>query len=468
MKFWSLIFIFPLIIFAQFSPGKLSKYHQFLEGNLNCIKCHEIGNREISDGCNECHHPLKLRIDANQGFHKDKKEDCGSCHSDHNGEEFELVYWPKDIKKFDHSETGYILTGEHKSLECKNCHTEKFIKDNSIIDWAKEYTQFDVLDRTFLGLKTDCYSCHENIHEDKISNDCSSCHNTDDWELAKNEFDHNKSQFLLTGSHFKVDCEKCHPIQEKNSRKIMQLTGMAFENCNNCHEDSFHKGAYGPTCETCHTSNNWNEDLISFDHSATNYSLNGKHENVNCNECHLEKLSGKLPQYDQCNQCHEDKHYGQFENRKNGSDCEYCHNVNNFIPSIFTTAMHQLSRLKLDGSHLAVPCNKCHESYSPKTNILTTQFTWQNYSCNVCHNDIHRNQFKQNYNNDCEKCHNTELFSHVNFDHQKCKFPLDGRHKDLNCNDCHISELDSDGSFVRYSPIASQCSDCHTFTDEIK
>ena len=86
----------------------------------------------------------------------------------------------------------------------------------------------------------------------------------------------------------------------------------------------------------------------------------------------------------------------------------------------------------------------------------------------MCHNDIHRNQFKQNYNNDCEKCHKTDLFSHVNFDHQNCKFPLDGRHNDLNCNDCHKSEIDSDGSFIRYSPIENQCSDCHTFTDEIK
>ena len=140
----------------------------------------------------------------------------------------------------------------------------------------------------------------------------------------------------------------------------------------------------------------------------------------------------------------------------------------NFIPSTFTIAMHQLSRLKLDGSHLAVPCNKCHNSFEPEKNILTKQFTWKNYSCNVCHNDIHRNQFKQNYNNDCEKCHQTDLFTHVNFNHQNCEFPLDGRHNELKCSECHNTELDIEGSFVRYSPLANQCSDCHTFTDEIR
>ena len=56
---------------GQFSPGELSKYHEDLEGTLNCIKCHELRKKELSDGCIICHSPLKNRIDAGTGFHKD-------------------------------------------------------------------------------------------------------------------------------------------------------------------------------------------------------------------------------------------------------------------------------------------------------------------------------------------------------------------------------------------------------------
>lgn len=43
------IFVFSLIlnagIFAQLSPGELSKPHSKLEGLSNCTKCHELGEQ---------------------------------------------------------------------------------------------------------------------------------------------------------------------------------------------------------------------------------------------------------------------------------------------------------------------------------------------------------------------------------------------------------------------------------------
>ncbi len=456
------------LLFAQFSPGPLSKYHAHLEGNSNCTQCHELKKKELSTGCVDCHTPLKEKIDANIGYHADKPDKCGECHSDHNGRAFELVYWPKDIKKFNHNETGYTLTGKHQKLECKKCHTSENIKEHSIINWASEHTDYDVLGRTFLGLEEACRSCHENIHEKQISNDCASCHNTSDWKLAMSEFDHNRARFLLTGKHKEVDCIKCHPSQPDHPQKAWKLTGMAFENCSNCHEDTFHKGTFGATCETCHTTVDWKKDLKVFDHAQTKYPLEGKHINVKCNECHQKKYAGIMPKYDRCDRCHEDKHFGQFANRKDKGECSSCHNVNGFIPSTYTFTMHQLARLQLDGSHVAVPCNKCHEPFQPKKGITTTRFTWNNYTCNICHSDVHRNQFYNRFQNNCETCHTTDIFTKAIFDHQKSAFPLDGRHQSVKCNDCHKSEKDQKGLFVRYSPVDHKCSDCHTFTEEIR
>jgi len=202
--------------------------------------------------------------------------------------------------------------------------------------------------------------------------------------------------------------------------------------------------------------------------TKTKYPLKGKHAEVQCNDCHQKIFAGGLPKFNRCDQCHEDKHFGQFTSRKDGGDCTPCHNVNGFKPSKFTFSMHQLARLTLEGAHLAVPCNKCHEPFQPKKGVRTTRFTWDNYTCNVCHEDIHRNQFSRLYNNDCKKCHITDLFSNTIFDHQTSSFPLDGRHKSVKCNDCHQSEMDSKGQFIRYYPTQHKCSDCHTFTGEIR
>ncbi len=461
------VILFPLGLWAQFSPGELSKYHTHLEGNNNCLECHEQNKKQISDGCIECHSPLKERIVAGLGYHKDKREACEDCHSDHNGRKFELVYWPKDISRFDHSFTGYPLTGKHTSVNCSQCHKRAFILGESIKKWAAENPQFSVLDRTFLGLDQKCKSCHEDVHREEVSSDCATCHNTSDWKLAIAEFDHNRARFLLDGAHQQVDCGKCHRIQTDRVPMVWQLTGMAFDRCGRCHED-FHRGSYGETCGTCHVSTDWKKDLKPFDHTATKYPLAGKHDGLACIKCHRTDLAGGLPQFDSCLRCHVDEHYDQFAERSDGGDCAACHTVRGFKPTTFTLALHQLSRFKLDGVHLAVPCIFCHKDYEPQTGVTTTRFVWPENKCQNCHDDIHRNQFQARFQNNCDLCHTSADFGKLDFDHQKTAFPLDGKHKGVACGRCHEKEADSDGFFVRYSPIAHTCADCHTLTNEIR
>lgn len=482
-------------------------------------------------------------MDANLGYHADKKDNCGRCHSDHNGRPFELVYWPRDIDNFDHIETGYSLTGKHKDVKCNQCHTKEFIVGEEIRQWAQKYTDFPTLDRTFLGLSQECnvchedihkddtsdkcqschnttdwkqvrdtfdhdqaryiltgahrttecekchpplpnaskpvmqltglvfkncIPCHEDVHKDEVSDDCKSCHNTVDWKTAQDEFDHNRARFILTGAHKKVACEKCHDKTPEETEKVWTLTGMAFDNCSRCHKD-VHKGSYGNTCETCHTTVDWKQDLKPFDHNKTDYPLKGKHSNLKCAACHTPESQGKLPKFGRCLDCHVDKHDGQFVRRQDQGDCKACHTVNGFKPTTFTLSMHQAIRFTLKGSHLAVPCSACHEPYLMRNGESTTRFVWQQIpGCDQCHKDVHRNQFARRYQNDCGACHTENDFKSLIFDHQATAFPLDGKHQNVACEKCHEAEQDTEGIFVRYQPVAHKCVDCHTLTKEIR
>ncbi len=464
--FFCLCLFVPWQVFGQFSPGKLSRYHAELEGTSNCIQCHDIGKKEVSDGCQKCHTPLLKRIKEKTGYHADKADGCKDCHSDHNGREFELVYWPKNIKNFNHNETGYTLSGKHRDAKCRDCHQPKYIQDKELIKWAGEHPQFNIMDRTFLGLGTECLTCHEDVHRDEVSDDCTKCHNTFDWKKAADEFDHNQARFLLTGAHEKVKCGKCHKIPD-NTKKVWQLTGMAFDQCGRCHDD-VHKGSFGSTCERCHTTVDWKKNQKRFDHNSTKYPLVGKHVNVACQDCHTPQLQGTLPKFDLCSRCHADEHDGQFLTRAEGGECSQCHTVYAFKPTTFTMSMHQAIRFTLEGAHRAVPCIACHKPYMKKDGNTTVRFTWTNLQCTTCHKDEHRNQFQAHFNNSCDKCHTVITFSQINFDHQATTFPLDGKHQNVPCEKCHFKETDSVGEYIRYYPVAHRCVDCHSITDQIQ
>jgi hypothetical protein len=57
----------------------------------------------------------------------------------------------------------------------------------------------------------------------------------------------------------------------------------------------------------------------------------------------------------------------------------------------------------------------------------------------------------------CEKCHTTEGWKPIrrspDFDHRSTRYPLQGMHKDLECNDCHLK--------LAFSDIGTQCAECH-------
>jgi len=443
-NFSYIIITFLLIsnsIFAQLSPGDLSNAHKDLEGLSNCTKCHVLGEKVYNSKCLECHTEIKERIDADEGYHSSsevKGKECYNCHSDHHGRNFELIRF--DQKSFNHDLTGYQLTGKHDKLECSKCHNSQF---SSFTGERK---------KTFLGLNNKCISCHEDIHNTTLGNDCQTCHTTQSFKPA-DLFDHSKTKFVLKGAHTKVECLSCHKnIQSENSKTFSVQN---FGRCIDCHQD-VHKGKFGSNCLECHNEASFRNtvNLQKFDHDRTNFALVGKHENVECSKCHEESYTVKI-NHKLCSDCHEDYHKGELT-KDDYRDCSVCHTEKGFSPSLFGIVEHSKTKFALDGSHLAVPCINCHYKNDKWS------FLFNDLSCVACHENIHENKISDKFfiDNGCKNCHNSDGWSVNNFDHSKTGFELIGTHLKTSCRNCHFE--DKEGSTVQiFQGLPRDCEFCH-------
>lgn len=441
------VFIFLIASgYAQISPGDLTTAHAKYEGISNCTKCHVIGQQVKVSKCLDCHTEIKKLLDTGRGYHAGsevKGKDCWSCHSEHHGRNFRIVNF--DRNGFDHSGAGFRLTGKHAELKCDACHRQEYIQMPEVI--ARK--------NTLLGLKGSCKSCHEDFHRGTLGDQCANCHNTTSFKKIEN-FDHSKTAFKLTGAHSKVDCNKCHPNQIVNGKKVPKLTGIAFSTCKNCHQD-FHNGKFGNDCQSCHTTIGFKIiNKKSFDHNKTNYPLIGKHQLVNCSKCHGNDLSSK-PRHQNCSDCHTDYHNGEFTSEAGTKDCSACHNVNGFSPSSFTISEHNKSGFQITGAHLAVPCKSCH------FNKDNWHFRNIGKKCSDCHKNVHGTEITGKFmqNNNCSECHSTDSWSIVKFDHSLTTFKLEGRHKDVSCGICHYREEQSGEKVFRFLSLNSKCVTCH-------
>ena len=463
-----LIIIFYLIgvvsTLAQLSPGDLSNPHRHLEGLKNCTKCHEIGEKVQPDKCLDCHALLKTRIKENLGLHaRTEFKNCVECHSDHQGREFNLIWWKEGIGNFDHSKTGYSLEGKHRLLECRACHNSDHIAEKQ-----KYVTQKKDLNRTYLGLDKDCISCHQDEHRGQLSVNCVKCHNLDAWKPAP-YFNHNQTRFSLTGKHLFVDCILCHKrIKEKTDTQdkgYLKFKGLKFSACSDCHHDP-HSGRLGTYCKKCHSVNSWKGIANqNFDHDQTRFPLVGLHRKVSCNQCHRTNRSLKNLEFNRCSFCHTDYHRGQFSHRQQKGECKECHTEEGFLPSSFTVEQHNLGRYPLQGAHLAVPCNLCH----PKGQNGMINFRFSSTYCQTCHRDPHKKGAEQylsendiGYKNDvCEYCHTVNSWGAINFDHSKTNFPLSGKHQSVLCKSCHTYTGPDPDILVVLKINKNECQECH-------
>lgn len=449
MKYLSLIFlILPIALFAQLSPGELTKAHEKLEGLSNCTQCHVLGEKVSNQKCLDCHKEINGLIDATKGYHSSvevKGKNCFACHSEHHGRNFQLTRFDQD--KFDHQLTGYILEGKHSTIKCADCHKPKFIQ-NKVSQKKSD---------SFLGLGTECLSCHEDYHQKTLSTDCSTCHGQDSF-VPTVKFDHQKTKFHLRGKHQKVACAECHKTEERNGKKFQKFAGVAFQNCTACHKD-VHENKFGQDCMKCHNEQSFHQvaGLDNFNHDRTSFPLEGKHENLDCRKCHKQSYTTPVA-HTRCTDCHDDYHKGQFSKMEKKTDCVDCHSVNSFKTFSYTIEQHNGGTFKLAGAHMATPCFMCHQKNE------RWEFRTIGEKCVDCHENIHQGIISEKYmpGQQCESCHTTGNWNKVSFDHNQTNFILNGKHSGATCRDCHFKTDDQRTYTQKFAGLATQCETCHT------
>lgn len=248
-----------------------------------CNACH-AGERYkgISTICADCH---QLQ-DVHGGRYGAK---CDNCHRPEK--------W--NVIRFDHDrQTKFALRGKHQQTKCDTCHTGDLYRDK---------------------LSTACVSCHKknDPHEGQLGTQCETCHNETGWR-QKVAFDHDLTRFPLIGLHGLLPCEECHRTQSFKDVSTQ---------CSSCHEDTYHKGRFGPDCAQCHNPNGW--ELWRFNHDRqTDFPLTGAHRQLTCHLCHRESQAGqKISLSSTCYACHanDDEHQGSF-----GRQCDKCHTTESF------------------------------------------------------------------------------------------------------------------------------------------
>lgn len=435
-------------IFAQLSPGELTKAHANLEGLKNCTKCHVLGEKETTSKCLECHSEIQQLINSDRGYHSSsdvKGKKCAECHGEHFGRDFQIVRF--DTNSFNHELAGYKLEGKHKQIECIDCHKAEFIK-NGISQKNGE---------TFLGLGVECLSCHKDFHQNTLSNNCISCHNQNAFRPATG-FDHNKTKYKLIGAHEKLECVSCHKTEKRDGKQFQKFAGVAFENCTSCHED-VHQNKFGNDCRKCHNEFSFHQvkSLSTFNHEKTDFPLRGMHQSVDCKLCHKAGYAQSI-KHKRCADCHSDYHKSQFAKNNVSPDCIECHIVSGFTPSTYTIEKHNKTNFPLEGSHLATPCFVCHKTENE------WNFSKRETRCVDCHENIHESILDEKYmpNLDCKSCHSVNFWSEIQFDHNRTNFTLKGKHRQTICRNCHFSKENEKLYVQRFSGLASSCENCHS------
>jgi len=440
---------------AQISPGPLARPHERLEGSANCLKCHDRQG-VAPEKCLACHTLLADRIASGQGLHaRSDYRDCKRCHVDHQGREFELVFWgDRGRDRFDHGLAGWPLEGKHGRVACDDCHRKHARRT------AAQLAAGGAAPDTLLGLETACKACHEDEHRGQFGKrDCAACHTAKAWKPATG-FDHGRAAFPLEGRHADVRCDACH-TREPGEHGTRRYVGIAFGDCSSCHKDP-HRGRFGPTCASCHAGGTWVPRLrAGFDHDRTRYPLRGRHRAVACEGCHRAGRSYRLP-HGSCTDCHADAHQGQLAARADHGRCESCHDVNGFVPARFGPEEHAQTAYPLIGAHLAVPCDACHTRRTHRGS-KSMRFRLPSTRCADCHDDRHRGELDRYAKVEgCEGCHVVASWRQTRFDHSRARFALDGAHARVACARCHPTvDEGTPRERPRLSGVPSACQGCH-------
>jgi hypothetical protein len=272
---------------------------------LPCSRCHAGSDfHSAKTDCYGCHG--QVFASAANPKHTGFSTSCLSCHT--------TTAWQP--ASFDHNTTAFKLSGAHIAVPCANCHK------NGV----------------FSGTASTCYPCHQqqftaaaNPKHTGFPTECATCHTTSAWRPAS--FDHNRTNFALTGAHVSTPCVSCH---------VGGVYTGTPSTCGNsgCHLPRYntttnppHAGAgFGTDCQTCHTTTAWTPS--TFNHTPWfPISAGSKHRPGRwtvCADCHTVPSNYKAFS---CIDCHEhsnktrvdQQHAGRANYTYTSAGCYSCH-----------------------------------------------------------------------------------------------------------------------------------------------
>jgi len=401
--------------------GALSQFNLM---STECISCHQ----QDFNGATNPKHTTAAAFTTTP---------CQNCHSTDS--------WAN--AKFDHSLTGFLLTGMHAvpPRQCADCHVNN------------NYN---------LGAMT-CIQCHQTDYNNTTNPahaqmpqafpaaSCQNCHTTNGWTPAN--FDHSVTAFPLTGLHT-VPPRQCSDCHGTNNYSITVTT------CVSCHLKDFNsttnpnhaQQGISTTCEMCHNTSGWSP--ATFDHAASGFPLTGQHTVPprQCTDCHVNNNYNITATT--CVSCHQTDYNNALSPVNHvaanfPTTCQNCHDTNSWTTGVFN---HASTGFSLTGQHTVPPrqCTDCHTA-AVGYNITAT-------TCVSCHqNDYNTalspvNHIAANFPTTCQNCHDTVLWTDAVFNHTSTGFALTGQHTvpPRQCTDCHTAALG-------YNITATTCVSCH-------
>ncbi len=266
------------------SQNILHDFFPLVKGHdIDCIDCHTTGVFEaLPTDCISCH-----QLDYDKALNPDHKAlnfgtDCAACHT------LDLNWMPAEYSE--HDDLYFpIYNGEHGGVwsDCLECHPN-----------PANYAEFT------------CTTCHQrndtdDEHDDVNgyvyeSNACLLCHPTGSED---NVFDHNRTNFPLTGAHISVDCAECHTNGYAGTpTDCAACHKMDYEQTRNPNHQQL---GFSMDCKACHTTDPDWMPAEFLDHDNLYfpiYSGNHKGEWDDCTECHTSPGNYALFS---CIDCHE-------------------------------------------------------------------------------------------------------------------------------------------------------------------
>jgi hypothetical protein len=259
-------------------------------------------------------------------------------------------------------------------------------------------------------------------------------------------------------------CTSCHELGE----------GVQPSRCLGCHEvlrarvdagQGLHAQPGYDDCVACHSEHHgrdfeliwWKDGVEAFDHGLTGHALEGAHSTRTCRDCHTpSRLVDRVTLLEHgvnlertylglstaCAGCHNDVHAGRL-----GDDCTSCHTQATWTPA--PGFSHATTRFPLTGKHVDATCASCHAPKGGEPVYVGLEFG----TCASCHTDVHAGKL----GGDCTSCHTTTSWRSTKgeFDHDRTRYPLAGKHAGVTCAGCHGEGL------ARRTPAFAACRDCH-------